>query len=93
MTDEERYLAAAHAMQTGVAMKMHYDEHDTQPKHLRVGVNSVMSEQKALATLLIAKGVFTLSEYHKAVADAMEEEAESYRVELSEKFGANVKLG
>lgn len=84
--DRERYQRAAHAMQTGVAIMMNYTN-QTQPKHLRVGVNSAMSDQGGLAQLLIAKGVFTLDEYEKAVADAMEREVESYRKLIQEKLG------
>ncbi len=73
-------------MQTGVAIMMNYTN-QTQPKHLRVGVNSAMSDQGGLAQLLIAKGVFTLDEYEKAVADAMEREVESYRKLIQEKLG------
>ena len=38
----QRYLDAAHAMQTGVAFTMHQDSSQTDPKHLRVGINSAM---------------------------------------------------
>ena len=51
------YLKAAHAMQSGVAFKMHTDPSETQPKHLRVGVNSAMVEQSAIAKLLIDKAL------------------------------------
>ena len=39
--NRQRYTAALHGMQSGVAMKMNYDVAETTPKHLRVGVNSV----------------------------------------------------
>jgi hypothetical protein len=77
-----RYAAAGHAMQTAVAIKMQHDGSETEPKHLRVGVNSALSSQGGLVTLLIAKGVFTLEEYSTAMADAMEREVETYREEL-----------
>ena len=86
-TPQERYTAAAHAMQSGVAMKMNYDAAETTPKHLRVGVNSAMAEHGALARLLISKGVITEDEYAEAVADGMEREAKLYEDELRQRFG------
>lgn len=90
--DVERYTAAAHGMQSGVAMTMNYDPGETEPKHLRVGVNSAMVGQQALATLLIDKGYFTEDEYHAAIADAMESERDKYQAELSERLGTDVRL-
>ena len=76
--DIERYENALHAMQSGVAYEMGLGATDTSPKHLRVGVNSAMVNDAAVATLLIEKGFFTLEEYQKAVADAMEREVVRY---------------
>lgn len=90
--DMKRYMATAHAMQSGVAMAMQYDPKSTEPKHLRVGINSAMSDQGGLAALLIEKGVFTLAEYEKAMADAMEREAEKYRREVSTNLGVDITL-
>ena len=93
MTEEaqrhrERYLAAAHAMQTGVAFTMHQDAKETDPKHLRVGINSAMVEHGALVGLLLEKGLITMEEYYKALADKMEEEVQTY----AERLPANVRL-
>lgn len=88
-TDEERYHSACHAMQTGVAIKMARGSKDTEPKHLRVGINSAMVTDAAIAKLLIEKGIFTREEYVKAVADEMEEEVKRYEQEL----GPNITLG
>jgi hypothetical protein len=74
-----RYMAAAHGMQSGVAMKMNYDGKETELKHLRVGVNSAISGQGGLVALLIAKGVITEDEYLEAAADAMERERDAYQ--------------
>jgi hypothetical protein len=79
--DVDRYLAAAHAMQTGVAYQMQLTAAH-EPKHLRVGVNSALVNSAALATLLIEKGVFTLDEYEKALADAMEREVVNYEKDM-----------
>lgn len=88
LRQRERYLAAAHAMQTGVAFTMHSDPKQTDPKHLRVGINSAMVEHGALMELLLAKGILTTEEYYRALADKMEAEVQSY----AEKLPGNVKL-
>lgn len=86
-TDRQRYLDAAHAMQSGVAMKMNYEAAETTPKHLRVGVNSAQCSTAALAVLLIDKGVITDDEYVAAVADEMERERDRYQQWLAERLG------
>lgn len=96
MTAEEdtaRYVAAAHAMQSGVAAKMNYDPAETTPKHLRVGVNSAFVSIAALTQLLIDKGVFTMDEYAAAHAKAMQDEVEKYERWLSDRVGTEVSLG
>lgn len=90
--DRQRYLAAAHAMQSGVAARMNIDPKDTTPKHLRVGVNSAMVEHNALAKLLIDKGIISEAEYVAAQADAMEREKALYERELTEHYGTTVTL-
>jgi|HubBroStandDraft_6_1064221.scaffolds.fasta_scaffold00184_15 hypothetical protein len=98
----ERYRAAAHAMQSGVKLKMtregvgdpdegYVPRGECSPKHLRVGINSAMSDHGALARLLIDKGVFTEEEYTEAIADGMEREVQFYRTELN--LPDNVHLG
>lgn len=89
----QRYLAAAHAMQSGVAAKMHVDPSETTPKHLRVGVNSAMSEHAALAKLLMDKGIITEDEYVQAQADQMEREKALYERFLSDHYGRPITLG
>ena len=91
-TPQERYQAAAHAMQSGVAMEMNYDSKSTQPKHLRVGVNSALVDSSALAELLITKGIITEDEYLDAIAAGMEREAESYRARLQDRLGTSITL-
>jgi hypothetical protein len=89
----DRYHAAAYAMQSGVAMKMNIDDHETQPKHLRVGVNSAMSDNAALVNLLVNKGIITELEYYKAIADQMEIEKKMYEDELNTLSGTvNIHL-
>lgn len=85
LTDDQlrqRYAARAHAMQSGVAAAMQYSM-ATEPKHLRVGVNAVMSDVGGLVTLLIAKGVFTEREYLEAINDSMDREVEKYEAEIN----------
>lgn len=72
------YLRLAHAMQSAVAAKMQYDPNDTEPKHLRVGINSAMSDQMGLAQLLIRKGVITPEEYYEAMVEGMRNELDMY---------------
>ncbi len=76
------YQEAAHAMQSGVATVMNTDPSETSPKHLRVGVNSAMCDTAALARLLVAKDIFTLDEWEKAITEEMEREVERYEARI-----------
>lgn len=87
MNHAQRYTAAAHAMQSGVAMMMQKGDTSTEPKHLRVGVNSAMSDISSLARLLIAKGVITEQEYFAAIADGMEREKAEYEARVQQAYG------
>jgi hypothetical protein len=90
---QQRYLEAAHAMQSGVAMKMNYAPEETGPKHLRVGVNSALVTTQAFAKLLCDKGILTLAEYFSTLADCMEEERDLYAREIRDHFGSeNIDL-
>lgn len=84
-----RYEAAAHRVQSAIAF-MPADQGLLSPKHMRVGVDMSKSDMGGLARLLIAKGVFTIEEYHEAMADAAESEAQGYADLLSSRFGINV---
>lgn len=91
----ERYNKAMHAMQTGVAMEMYQPDRKsaTEPKHLRVGVNSALVETSALGTALMRKGLLTPEEYYSAMVEQMESEVASYQTRISAAAGgANVKL-
>lgn len=89
---KREYEALCHTMQSGVAMEMNYSTSSTEPKHLRVGVNSALVDGAALAKLLMLKGVFTEEEYYEAIRDQMKEEVERYQDILSRKLGAKVTL-
>ncbi len=99
MTDlsklRQRYNAAAHAMQTGVAMEMEMEDRKSamEPKYLRVSVNAAMVEHSALAQLLMNKGVIDELEYAEALVAGMEAEKEKYEKSLSEHFGKKITLG
>lgn len=88
----ERYRALVHALQTGVAYEMELNPKPTEPKHLRVGINSAMVEHSALVDLLIRKGLLTLDEYFDALLVAMEREVHQYQQRLAEHYGADITL-
>ena len=81
-SDQQRYLNACHAMQTGVKWEMEQQAGSqhiaTSPKHLRVGVNSALVSHGALVKLLVEKGILTEDEYITSQADAMEAEVALY---------------
>ena len=84
--------ALQHAMQSGVALEMKYDPKTTDPKHLRVGLNSVLVFNGALIKLLVDKGVFTAEEYAEYVLQAMKEEVAKHEKAISEFKGVGIKL-
>jgi hypothetical protein len=92
----DEYTALVHAVQTGVMYRMKYEEGDTaetSPKHLRTGVNSALCDTGALAKTLIEAGVITLEAYRDNLIYFLKLEVESYEKYLSEKIGADIKLG
>lgn len=88
----DRYLAALHAMQTGVTASMAYDSKTASPKDLRVGLNSALVSASALAWLLIDKGIITEAEYTSKTADVMERERDMYAAELKQHTGSEIIL-
>lgn len=94
-TEEEtilaEYQALQHAMQAGVGMDA--GAKDQTPKHLRVGVNTAMSDHAGLVDLLVRKGVISSLEYFTAIRETMRQEADIQRKRASEQLGgANVTL-
>ena len=86
------------AMQAGVKALMQLDTPDgnveeTQPKHLRVGINMSLIGTQAIVELLIDRGIFTRAEYLIKTNEYLEEYVKSYEYELSKHFGKPVKLG
>lgn len=87
--ETERYLKAAHRVQTAVAF---HPERPRDPyKDLRTGIDLSKSDMAGLVNLLIKKGIFTMEEYLEAVADSVEEEARMKENELSVRYGINIK--
>lgn len=84
-----RYHALAHAVQTGVEYTMHRTPKETEPKHLRVGVNLGLVNSSALAQLLMQKGLITEREYAEALVLGVEREVEGYRHKLAEIYGVD----
>lgn len=84
--NHERYHAACHAIQTGVAVDHANGSGDGTPKHLRVGIATSKVAEAAIARLLIARGIFTLEEYVEAQADEAEIEVRRYE----ERLGVNL---
>ena len=93
--DRDRYLKAIHAMQSGVKMMINYEHPEIQtadnapdpstgPKHLRVGINSAMSDHTALVHLLLDKGIITRDDYEASLADQMESEVRMYEKDIEE---------
>jgi len=85
----DEYTALSHAMQSGVAVLQNYDDPQTQPKHLRVGVNCAMVEHAALCELLFDKGVMTPTELLTYMIRKMHAEVESYRLKIAERLNCD----
>lgn len=77
--------ALAHRVQSAIAFfegqkEVFGTRHpETEPKHLRVGVNSALVETSALARLMFRKGLMTAAEYYDTLIEAWEQEVDSYR--------------
>jgi hypothetical protein len=91
---QAKYGRLCHAMQSGVAMEMNVPERmrATEPKHLRTGINTSMSDHGALVKLLVDKGVITEREYFTSLCVLMAREVEAYELRLSEHFGKRITL-
>lgn len=96
----ERYQAALHAVQSGVAIVIGLDNKDTGlnwdspgqlqgsagAKHLRTGLNAAMCDHGALVDLLIKKGLITDEEYVRAITIKLEEEVHIHEAEIEERL-------
>lgn len=95
-TFKARYVAACHAVQSGVAMEIQRKDQvktlDNRFKDVRTGLNVAMADAGAIATLLISKGVFTEEEMWAALANGAEREKARLEDELTKDFGGNTKI-
>lgn len=95
---ERRYHAAAHAVQSGVAMELADDERlgntnpSTSPKQLRTGINMAMVSHGALVRVLISKGLFTEAEYFTELVAGVEDEKRAYEERLNARHGGKTKI-
>lgn len=98
MTDTDpyeglNYSQLLHAMQTGVAHIIESGTStETEPKHLRVGVNSAMVEAAALVHLLVDKGLITLEEWEVALTAMMKREVETYSARVNQAYGGGANI-
>lgn len=90
---QKRYMALAHAVQSGIAtlMERPYPKFIT-PKHLRVGIDTSKADFGALTRLLITKGVITEEELWEALADGMQREVNEYQERCEKELGVKVTL-
>ena len=91
-TNRERYLAACHAMQSGVAFMANHNANDLSPKHLRVGINTAHVDINSIIQLLIKKGILDQNELDIALCEGMEAEVKLYEEEIKGLSFLNVKL-
>lgn len=89
MTNDDKYMAAGHRVQSAVLALMQIipKSSGTDPKHLRTGIDMSKADMAGLVTLLIDKGVFTKAEYIEAITKSAEEEANRYEKILQSVLG------
>ena len=90
---DRRYRAAAHAVQSGVALELNDDPISGTPKHLRTAWNLTKVEHGALVRVLIAKGLFTEAEYFAELVKGVEDEQRAYEQRLSARHNTTITLG
>lgn len=93
---QAEYRNLLHAVQTGVRTQIQLmgtgELSPAGPKHLRVGVNSALIQNSALATLLMDKGIITELEYWETQVRLWRQEVTSYEEILSGIMGKDMKL-
>ena len=89
---QERYVSAAHGVQTAVAIEIDRGSNASHPKQLRTGLDLRAADHDWLVRLLIAKGVFTSEEYAEAMVEATERERDRYAKQLEASLGCPVNL-
>lgn len=83
------YLRLMHAVQSGIKIQIESGQHLASPKDLRVGVDSAMVSDLALARLLMDKGVFTEAEYLEYLVQAAKDEKNHKVAEIRELLGTD----
>ena len=81
-----------HGIQTGIMFEMKHGCTDTQPKHLRVGVNSALINDAALVRLLAKKCLITMDEYKEEVRLEANRELDRYEDRIFVEHGVKVTL-
>lgn len=74
------YEEAMHGVQSAIAHAINLGEKLATPKHLRVGVDSCMVTDDAVARLLIKKGLITEEEYIEEVRIAANRELDKWEI-------------
>lgn len=92
MDDAERYTRATAALKTGIELESRYDPGSLSNHQLRLAFTALSAESSALVQLLIAKGVFTMEEYTKAVAASMLSEVRRTETRLGPHIGGTISL-
>lgn len=94
MTNEDfsrEYERLAHAVQSAIAFDYNksLDAPDTvvrELKHIRTGLNCLMSDLGALGKLLVSKGVFSEQEYFHAILTNLAQEVERTAIITKQKY-------
>ena len=87
-----KYARLMHAMQTGIAVLMNYNPKETEPKHLRVGVNSALLDSSAVVKLLVSKGIITELEYFRELVALVQADLDSYQEQIQKITGTKIVL-
>lgn len=85
------YLSMMHGLQSGIATMITLDQKYASPKDLRVGVDSALIQDSALAQLLMEKGIITEDEYWTRVLRLVGEDITSLRRRVSILWGVPIE--
>lgn len=89
----KRMNELCHRMQTAIGALQSYAKQnrirfrETEPKHLRVGVNNALIEVSAMARLLVSKGIITAEEHFDSIIQMLNFEVDSYDIRVKETLG------
>ena len=85
----QKYNELQHAMQAGIEV----GSKELLPKHLRVGINTALSDHSSLVKLLFKKGIISDDEYLDTIIEGMQKEVEEYEQKIKKRTGMDVTLG